>query len=199
MPLETKPSLLPQAPFAISIAILPVRLHLRFRSPKIVTKEEDSMEKYLYEYIRRMTPFFRDIDQETAHDIASAVLSFKFGLYAKTVADAGRAASRLPMDEAGRVLGRALQIIKDRAMALEESRVGEFSPVGFDAQDVPFLAVALKAEEIEDQESLKLDNALLLLYTVAYLQSPDDVQSLDEHQNFVLQILESYREPLNLK
>ncbi|HII75678.1 MAG TPA: hypothetical protein HA264_01205, partial [Methanolinea sp.] len=57
----------------------------------------------------------------------------------------------------------------------------------------------LKEEQIENQDTLTLDNALLLLYTVAYLQSPDDGQSLDEHQNFVLQILESYREPLNLK
>src|SRR5690606_34503551 len=139
------------------------------------------------------------IDPETAHEIASAVLSFKFGLYAKTVTDAGKASSRIPKDGAGEVIGKALRILMDRALALEEARVGDYSPVRFEAGDASWLPIVLKEEQIETQDPLTLDNALLLLYTVAYLQSPDDGQSLDEHQNFVLQILESYREPLNLK
>ncbi len=199
VPLETKASLLLQALYAVSITLLLVRLHYRYSTPKTVAKEEDSMEKFLYDYIHRMTPLLRVIDPETAHDIASAVLSFKFGLYAKTVTDVGKATSRLPDDTAGEVIGKALRILKDRARALEEARVGEFSPLKFDAGDLPYLPVVLRDDQVEDKDTLALDNALLLLYTAAYLQSPDDGQSLDEHQNFVIQILESYREPLDLK
>ncbi len=199
IPLETKASFLLQILYAVSITLLVIRLHYRFSTPKTIAKEEDSMEKYLYNYIHRMTPLFRGIDPETAHEIASAVLSFKFGLYAKTVTDAGKASSRIPKDGAGEVIGKALRILMDRALALEEARVGDYSPVRFEAGDASWLPIVLKEEQIENQDTLTLDNALLLLYTVAYLQSPDDGQSLDEHQNFVLQILESYREPLNLK
>ncbi|OPY41288.1 MAG: hypothetical protein A4E40_00637 [Methanoregulaceae archaeon PtaU1.Bin059] len=199
VPLETKASLLLQALYALSITLLLVRLHYRFSTPKTVPKEEDPMEKYLYDYIHRMTPFLRVIDPATAHEIASAVLSFKFGLYAKVVTDVRKAASRLPKDRTGEVIGKALSILSDRARALEEARVGEFSPVKFDAGDLPYLPVVLGDDQVYDKDTLALDNALLLLYTAAYLQSPDDGQSLDEHQNFVIQILESYREPLNLK
>lgn len=62
-----------------------------------------------------------------------------------------------------------------------------------------FFSLDIGDDQVYDKDTLALDNALLLLYTAAYLQSPDDGQSLDEHQNFVIQILESYREPLNLK
>lgn len=157
------------------------------------------MEKYLYDYIYRMTPFFGRIDEETAHEIASAVLSFKFGLYEKTVIDTSKALARLPSDDSGRVLERALLILQKRAIALEDAQVSDFAEIGFELSDTPYLAVNLKPELIEDQDSLNLDNALVLLYAVAYLQSPDDGQSLEEHQNFVIQILEDYREPLNLK
>lgn len=199
VPLETKASFLLQSLYAVSITLLLIRLHYRFSTPKIVPKEEEPMEKFLYDYIHRMTPLFRGIDPDTAHEIASAVLSFKFGLYAKTVNDAGKAASRIPKEGPGTVIEKALRIVRDRAAALEEARVGEFSPVRFDSEDAPYLAVVLREDQVENEDTLTLDNALLLLYTAAYLQSPDDGQSLDEHQNFVLQILENYREPLNLK
>lgn len=199
VPLETKASLLLQALFAVSITLLMVRLHYRFSTAKIITREETTMEKFLYDYIHRLTPFFRGIDPEIAHEIASAVLSFKFGLYEKTVTDVTRATSGLSDEESGAVIKKALKVVQDRAAALEEVRITDYSEVCFEEEDMPYLAVNLTPEQTEDQDSLTLDNALLLLYAVAYLQSPDDGQSLDEHQNFVIQILEDYREPLNLK
>ena len=199
IPLETRASLVLQALFATSITILVVRLHYRFSTPKIIKREAESMEKFLYDYIHRMSPFFGDIDPATAHEIASAVLSFKFGLYQKTVTDASHAQPRLGESGSGPLVNRALQILTGRARALGDVQYGEYSEVRFEPRDLPFLAVNLGPDQAEDQDSLTLDNALILLYTVAYLQSPDDGQSLDEHQNFIIQILENYREPLNLK
>jgi hypothetical protein len=155
------------------------------------------MEKFLHEYIHRITPFFRDIDPNTAHEIASAVLSFKFGLYVKTRTSADRAASRLNESGAQQALKRALQIVKERAAFLENAGV-TFSEVRFSQADEAYLAVVLPPDVILNADTYTLENALVLLYAVAYLESPDDGQSLDEHQNFVLQILETYREPLGL-
>ena len=66
------------------------------------------MEKYLYDYMHRITPLYRGIDRETAHEIASAVLSFKFVLYTNTMTSAekmevARTLARLGVDviEAG--------------------------------------------------------------------------------------------------
>ena len=56
---------------------------------------EEPMEKYLYDYMDRITPLYRGIDRKTAHDIAAAVLSFKFGLYPNTITSADNAISRL--------------------------------------------------------------------------------------------------------
>lgn len=193
VPLETKPSLLLQALYAASITALALRLELRFSTPRTPRKEEDQMEKYLYEYIHRITPHFGNVSRDCAHDIASAVLSFKFGLYPKVKTDAGRALAHLEQGKVPPVLGKALAILRDRAAALEEARVGEFSPVAFGSEDMPFLALSLPPDQVEDPNIYTLDNAILLLYAVAYLQSPDDGQSLDEHQNFVIQILEGYR------
>ena len=199
VPLETKPTLLLQVLFALSITILVVRLHFRFSTRKITPSEGDGMEKFLYDYMHRITPFFMQIDPATAHEIASAVLSFKFGLYQKTVTSADRAISRLAGGQPVQALVRALQIARDRARNLDEGAINRYSPVSFEAGDAAYLAVILPPEKISDHDSYVLDNALLLLYAVAYLESPDDGQPLDEHQNYVIQILELYREPLGMQ
>lgn len=199
VPLETKPSLLLQGLYAASITALAVRLHLRFSTPKNPKKEEKTMEKYLYEYIHRITPLFSKVTRDCAHDIASTVLSFKFGLHAKAATDAGRALSRLGKVENRPVLEKALIIVKERAEALDQAMPGGFSAVSFGKEDIPFLALNISPEQVEDRNVYTLDNALLLLYAVAYLQSPDDGQSLDEHQNFVIQILEDYRDLISPK
>ena len=155
------------------------------------------MEKYLYDYMQRISPHFRNMDPDTAHEIASTVLSFKFGLYPKTLQSAENALARLPDTGAAKTLRKAVNIVGDRAENLEKSRVKAVSGESFSAEDEQYLAIVLPPESVEDKEDLKLDNALLLLYTVAYLESPDDGQSLDEHQNFILQILNSYKEELN--
>jgi len=92
---EMKPTVILQLLFGISLTVLVVRLNRRFSTPPVKEQEEDPMEKYLYDYLHRITPFFRGIDRETAHSIASVVLSYKFELYPKVVASAGTAISRL--------------------------------------------------------------------------------------------------------
>ncbi|HUU76617.1 MAG TPA: hypothetical protein VMW63_11115 [Methanoregulaceae archaeon] len=198
VPLEIRPNLVMQGLFAASITILLVRLIKRFGTPVSVVSEENTMEKYLYDYMHRISPHFRDMDLDTSHDIGSTVLSFKFGLYQKTMQSAENAIVRLPDAGAIKTLKKALEIIRDRAENLENAQVKSASPVTFNADDDPYLAIVIPPEKVEDPDELKRDNAIVLLYAVAYLESPDDGQSLDEHQNYVIQILTSYKEALGL-
>jgi len=197
LPLENKPTVLLQLLFGASLTILVVRLNLRFSTP-VNTIGEDPMEKYLYDYMHRITPLYRGIDREIAHDVASAVLSFKFGLYPNTINSADQALAHLNGEGPFGTLKKALRILRDRAANLEKFEIREYSEEGFGQGDQPYLALNLPAEQVENQEDLTLDNAILLCYAVAYLYSPDDGQMLDEHQNFILQILNPYKEPLGL-
>jgi hypothetical protein len=195
---EVKPTVILQLLFAASLTILMVRLNIRFSTRPDKEKKEDSMEKFLYTYMTRITPYYRSINAETGHEIASAVLSFKFGIYQNSITSAGKAMARLPGEGANKTLRKALAIIRDRAERLEVSEVKVYSDQLFSGDDFQYLAVVLPKELIESQETYTLDNALLLCYAAAYLSSPDDGQMLDEHQNFVIQILNSYKEALGL-
>jgi hypothetical protein len=198
IPLENKPTVLLQLLFGASLTVLVVRLNILFSTPPVKKHGENPMEKYLYDYMHRITPLYRGIDRETAHDVASAVLSFKFGLYPNTITSAESAISRLKGEGPIAALKKALHIIRDRAANLDKAEVKGYSRETFDHADDPYLAVNLPAEKIENKEDFTLDNSILLCYAVAYLFSPDDGQMLDEHQNFVLQTLNPYKEPLGL-
>ncbi|MDD1710824.1 MAG: hypothetical protein LUQ37_07965 [Methanoregulaceae archaeon] len=197
LPLENKPTVLLQLLFGVSLTILVVRLNLRFSTP-IKKFGEDPMEKYLYEYMHRITPLYRGIDRKAAHEIASAVLSFKFGLYPNTMAGADQAIAILTGEGPIVTLKKALRILRDRADRLEKFEVREYSAEKFSPGDEPYLALNLPPEQVENKEDFALDNSMLLCYAVAYLYSPDDGQMLDEHQNFFLQILNPYKELLGL-
>ncbi|HEU17324.1 MAG TPA: hypothetical protein ENO06_01180, partial [Methanolinea sp.] len=83
-----RPNLVLQLLFAISITILVVRLNKRFSSAQSHVTEENHMEKYLYDYMNRISPYYRDMDRECAHEVASTILSYKYGLYPKTLQSA---------------------------------------------------------------------------------------------------------------
>jgi hypothetical protein len=193
---EMKPTVLLQLLFAASLTVLVIRLNIRFSTLPAKDKYEDPMEKFLYTYLHRITPNFRSVDRDTAHEIASAVLSFKFGIYPNAISGADKAIGRLKGEGAFATLRKALTIIRDRAESLQASQVKSYSEKTFSADDFQYLAIVLPPELIESSESLALDNAMILAYAVAYLCSPDDGQSLDEHQNFVIQILSFYKEAM---
>jgi hypothetical protein len=196
IPLEVKPTVLLQLLFAASLTVLVIRLNIRFSTLPAKDKNEDPMEKFLYAYMHRITPYFRSIDSYTAHEIASAVLSFKFGIYPNTIGGAEKAITRLKGEGAFATLRKALIIIRDRAESLQESMVKSYSEKTFSADDFQYLAIVLPPELIESPENFTLDNAVILAYAVAYLYSPEDGQSLDERQNFVIQIISFYKEAM---
>lgn len=156
------------------------------------------VERYFEAYIERIRPAFEGLERETAHAVASALLGFKFGLYGNVVARADTALEQLADADLPQALRAALQIVRRRAADLRAKIVVSADLPGFAPADREYLAMDLPADLIEDAPTYTLDNALLLLYAVGLIASPDDEQALDEHRGFPLQILNSYRKPLDL-
>lgn len=198
VPIDYTPNLLLQVLFAVSITILVIRLNAKFGSLADTKGGTSPMEKFLREYIERLRPVFTGMNQKTAHEIASAFLSFKFGLYQNAIEECRLALSNLPDGTGKPALMRALQIVQVNAEDLENSQVTADDRFAFAGDEKAFVALNLPQEKIEDPASLELDNALILIYAVSVITSPEDEQALEEHQKFVLKILTSYKATLGI-
>lgn len=198
VPMEFAPTLLMQVLFAASITILVIRLNWKFGSLTNTKGEPDPMERFLNDYIERLRPQYVTIKRKTAHEIASAFLAFKFGLYNNAVHECDLALTLIPNGECNDALKKALIIVRANAQDLDNAQVTPDLSVIFAENERPFIAVNLPPEKIEDPGTLELDNALVLLYAVATLTSPDDEQALDEHRKFVIKLLSAYKMALGL-
>ncbi|MDN7013562.1 hypothetical protein FGW20_11070 [Methanoculleus sp. FWC-SCC3] len=183
-----------QTVFAATITFLAVRVEKVFNTPKL---QEKTMKQMLNEYIIRLKPLLAVIDEETGHLVAQSLLTYKFGLYANAMEKSTEALARLDAITPRPVtLERALLIFRERAGGFAESRVTANPEHVFTEEDYGDLAIHISDDQIEDSTALDLDNALILLYAVGIETSPEDEQALEEHQRFIIQILESYKEKL---
>jgi hypothetical protein len=162
-------------------------------------RRESCMEKFLNDYIGRVSPEYSRIPENTAHVIASAFFAFKFELYQKTRRECKNALLQLPDGGGNDAVKKALAIVQSYAEAYENSQVLPEPVLLFTPAEHAFLAVTLPPEVIEDPATLDLDNALILLYAVALASSPDDEQALEEHRNYIITLLEPYKRLLGLQ
>ncbi len=156
------------------------------------------MEKFLNAYIERMRPVFNRIPEKTAHIIASAFFAFKFELYQKALRECTTALSQVPDGGGSEALKKALSIMQAYAEALENAQVKPDHAVPFTDAEYAYLAVNLPPDRIEDPDTLELDNALIMLYAVAVISSPDDEQALDEHRTYIITMLGTYKRALGI-
>lgn len=176
--------------------------------------ESEKMKAFLREYVDRTAPLAGGIDDETGHALASAVLMFRLGIYRRSVLWCTEA---LDADLPG-VLERAVRILRTWAQRRSDIGVGLKSTYDFDGapeqdtrwtpeqsteeaeflpEDAEYLAVDLPASTQNiDRETLRRENALLLIYAVSLHASPDDAPALGEHENAMITILEPYQEQL---
>ncbi|WP_244987668.1 hypothetical protein [Methanoculleus chikugoensis] len=183
-----------QAVFAATITFLAVRVEKVFNAPKL---QEKTMKQMLNEYIDRVGPLLARIDEETGHLVAQSLLTYKFGLYPNAMEKSTEALARLDaITPRPALLERALLILRERAGGFADSRVTTNPEHVFTEEDYDDLAVRLSKDQVDDPTVLDLDNALILLYVVGIETSPDDEQALEEHQRFIIQILEGYKEKL---
>ena len=62
-----------------------------------------------------------------------------------------------------------------------------------------YTAINLPADKIEDPGTLELDNALILVYVVALITSPDDEEMLEEHRRMIVRMLTDYKKAMGLE
>ena len=154
------------------------------------------MDRFLAEYINRMKPHFTSIPAATAHEIASAFLAYRFGLYPNVIQECNHAISHIPDSEANGVLIKALAIVRANAQNLDNSQFLEEITIQFSENEAPYVPISLPIEKIEDPGSYKLDNALVLLYAVASITSPEDEEVMAEHHKFIIRLLTGYKKAL---
>jgi hypothetical protein len=157
------------------------------------------MERFLDDYIEKMRRLFPGYPEVTAHEIASAFLAFKFGLYANAVRECTHAISLIPAGGANDGVRKALEIIRANAQDRDNSQVTPDLSVTFSDTERQYNAIILPEDKIEDAGTLNLDNALILVYVVALITSPDDEEALGEHRRLIVRMLNDYKKPLGLE
>ena len=158
------------------------------------------MERFLDAYIERMRPHFPGFPPDTAHEIASAFLAFKFGLYANAARECTNAIALIPDGESNRALKKALEIIRANAQDRDNSLVTADLGVAFLRIRTAVCCCHDPAgETAEDPGTLNLDNALILVYVVALITSPDDEEALEEHRRLIVRMLTDYKKALGLE
>ena len=157
------------------------------------------MERFLDAYIERMQPHFPGFSHETAHEIASAFLAFRFGLYANAVRECTHAIGLVPAGDSNEALKKALTILRANAQDRDNSLVTADLGIVFSDTDRQFVAINLPAEKVEDLGTLNLDNALILTYVAARITSPEDEEAMEEHRRLIVRILSDYKKALGLE
>jgi len=162
------------------------------------------MEQFLNDYIRQIRDGIDDIPDTTAHEIASAFLAFRFGLYANAARECTHAMELLGQRKnparsgAYAALKKALGIVLANAQDLDNSQVTADLSLRFDEQERTYIAVKLAPDAVENRGTLELDNALVLVYAAALIASPEDEEAMGEHRKYVLRLLTAYKKALGI-
>jgi hypothetical protein len=162
------------------------------------------MEQFLTTYIERIRHGIDDIPETTAHEIASAFLAFRFGLYANAARECSHAIQMLgtranpAQPGAYAALKKALGIVLANAQDLDNSQVTADMALQFNEQERTYTAINLAPETVEDPGTLELDNALVLVYAAALIASPEDEEAMGEHRKFIVRLLANYKKALGI-
>jgi len=157
------------------------------------------MEKFLDTYIEKMRGHYTGFPQETAHEIASAFIQFKFGLYGNAVRECTHAITLIPDSQPNAALKKALAIIRAHAESRHNSRDASDLSVGFTEPERAYIAIVFPNAQIDDRATLDLDNAIVFVYVVALITSPEDEEALLEHRRYIVRMLANYKKALGLQ
>jgi hypothetical protein len=157
------------------------------------------MERFLNTYIERMKGSFPGFPRATAHEIASAFLAYKFGLYENAVRECTHAISLIPDSVPNAALKKALVILRANSDDRNNSQYTADLSVAFSESERAFVSITIPADRNEDPGTLELDNALILVYVVALITSEEDEDALEEHRRLIVRLLEDYKKPMGIE
>ncbi|MDO9324449.1 MAG: hypothetical protein Q7T80_05755 [Methanoregula sp.] len=162
------------------------------------------MEQFLTDYIERIRAGIGDIPDTTAHEVASAFLAFRFGLYANAARECTHAMSLLGPGKnpaqhgACAALKKALAIVLANAQDLDSSQFTADLSLTFDERERDYIPIRLAPDSVDDPGTLELDNALVLVYAAAIVASAEDEEAMAEHRKYIVRLLAGYKKALGI-
>jgi hypothetical protein len=175
VPTDFSVGILLQILYAVSLTLLLVRLKYRFGKPGTAVSLGKELGGPVKTYIEQTRDVIGNISSETAHHAALAFVRFAEGNYE----DAARCSKNaLPDGEDPGQKGpvyRAFGIVREHADLLNSSYNRPLNYLTFSKNDAPLLAKPPVPGTDDDTEFyIALDNALLLLYSIAWNYSERD-------------------------
>jgi hypothetical protein len=192
VPTEYTVGVIIQLVYAVSLTILLIRLKVRFGKPGTAVTMGKKLAGPLQDYVDQTRDAFATIRPGTAHEAAVAFVQFTHGEYRHAAQRAGAAAgAQMDDGEHAATLVRAFAIIKEHAVLIDKSLCRPVVYEVFRPEDSALLAHPHPPAYDDDREFYAaLDNALLLLFSIAWNYSEADRPHLLACQAFVLKLLD---------
>jgi hypothetical protein len=192
LPTDNETQIILQLLYAVSLTILLVRLKYRFGEPGTAVSLGKELGGSLKTYIDKTQDSLKNTSPDTAHRATLAFVQFAQGDYGKVARISGTVS--MSGEDTGRdhSLTQAFTIVKEHAELLDQSLPRPFTYQVFNPEDTDLLAKQLPLDMDNDHEFyLALDNALLLLFSVAWTASERDRPHLLACQVFAQKLMSS--------
>ena len=178
--------------YAVSLTILLVRLKYRFGEPGTAVSLGKELGGSLKTYIDRTGGTLKNTSPDTAHRATLAFVQFAQGEYGKVARLSGTVSMAGDVSGPEQSLTHAFAIVREHAELLDKSLPRPFSYQVFRQEDADLLAIPMPPAPDKDHEFyLSLDNALLLLYSVAWTASERDRPHLLGCQVFAQKLMDT--------
>ena len=192
VPTDIFSSIILELLYAVSLTILLVRLKLRFGRSGTAAYGVKELSDPLKTYIEQTFRSCAGTSPETGHSAAVIFVRFAEGNYGEAARVSGTAAGQREDTGDTSCLTRAFKIVKEHAELLDTSLPRPQTFLAFSPEDADLLAMPTDPSHDEDMEFYTtLDNALLLLFSVAWTVSERDRPHLLACQAFAQKLLSS--------
>jgi hypothetical protein len=190
VPTDVFSSVILELLYAASLTILLVRLKFRFGRPGTAAFGVKELADPLKTYVEQTRVTCGKLDPETAHNATLAFVRFAEGNYGEAARVSGTAAGQLEDSGDNPCLTRAFKIVREHAALLDKSLPLPQTFLTFLPEDADLLAKPVPVSPGNDQEFYtSLDNALLLLFSVAWTLSEKDRPHLKACEAFAQRLL----------
>jgi hypothetical protein len=161
--------------YAVSLTLLLVRLKYRFGKPGTAAHDAKELAEPLRTYVEQTRDLWTGISPEAAHHATVAFVRFAEGEF-KEAAQRSVTGAGQPEDAGqGSSLDRAFMIVSEHATLLDQSLPRPAAYRTFLPEDSGMLAKPLLPAKDDDAGFYTaLDNALLLLFSAAWIASTED-------------------------
>jgi hypothetical protein len=176
--------------YAVSLTILLVRLKYRFGKPGTSPSGAKELAEPLRTYVEQTRDSFLGTSPETAHHATVAFVRFAQGEFGESSQRSVVAAGQPEDAMHANGLTRAFMIVSEHAALLDQSLPRPATYRTFLPEDSGMLAKHPEPEQDGDHGfDTMLDNALLLLFSVAWNASGEDRPHLLACQAFAQKLL----------